>query len=813
MNPFNLIGVRGVLGVIALAAAWQWLARARGPRRSLLLFRAWVGALAGVIFATLAWRQIATIQVDRAEEIAAARAVRQENEDRQTRTLADRAKSVRFAEDSHADTLDLAGQKAVSQLDEYERAALSAEDAAGGPAYLQGGRQTREAGRRRTDAPKGLDALSEGKPVGVWRTMPEADFWRATRLGRLLLAWGRLTLLVTALLALADYLRRLNTTHNAFFPLPLASRGLDRLAPAKRLLLRVRPPDDAATLPNFLEDTIRKGESFIYLGPRRLLESAVRHRFQYGAWRWLAQRCYACPDRQPWYDPEFVFEVAWFGRGSFQVEGLDAAASILAEIGDRLARRHLSRAQASRAVTVIWNHPEAPPADVWDDLEFYGPEANLRIVRCDRMAPDAWPAPAPAPALLEHFLREGPGPSARWVVRVAVRGGRAMLALPGRVGRGMAAWARNRQARRVTARRVKVRPPETTTESAPAVTSAVTSAVTPAAVAVPVTMPPTPGHMPTSAPLPTPEPATPAAERKQEQAARLAETQRHKEAQARERRDAQRLKIQQQLAARKQQATTPKSAPGEAITAGDAVPALSGTTTVAKPEAEGTLKADAKPIMPTDEKSDAKPDPNPDPNAGENHGLTPPAAPDKDAPMKTFNPPRPLAAAQAPKLPVAESVKHPVHSAHGPGKPPLKIVKHAEAPPPEPEKPAVKLVFHRKGDAPAASVAKPAAPPPAPASPAPSAPASPAVPDPIFKFRCPQCGQKLEGHASWVGRRFDCPACLQVVDVPPPVIWVPGVEVKFLCAGCGRKIAVPINMTGTAIECPGCGTQQQAPAM
>ena len=363
----DTLGVTGLLAAAgtATAAALILLGAARQRR-----FQAWCGATvaaaAAVGLALVASGNLRSIEVDRSAEVAAAEAAGVQAAQTKLRS---RAAGIRFAEDTVADQVDVAGVTVAEEEGAYERAV--AEELAKIPAYRRDGRKTRSgtkpqaAGERMKDdaaAPAASPAPEppdeEPMPARV-RRLPEAQLLVADRFDRINrgLAWG--VLMVAAGLCGCEYLRRFNTTLDAVLPLPLAGTVVDGLT-AKEYAARL----PAERLADFLHTAVRKGETFIvFTATDPLASSDTLDRVAIGplAWR-LPKR--SLPAAALAADPgllETVFETAWFGRGCFVVCGDQAADAVLERMIDRLELRGRTRARTRRTLDLVWALPDRPP--------------------------------------------------------------------------------------------------------------------------------------------------------------------------------------------------------------------------------------------------------------------------------------------------------------------------------------------------------------------------------------------------------------------------------------------------------------------
>jgi hypothetical protein len=176
--------------------------------------------------------------------------------------------------------------------------------------------------------------------------------------------------------------RRLHTTFDAAWPVPLAGTPIDGLFP-KEHVVTAAAPRDPSTRSVWLTDLVRKGESFIVfdegdpLAGREELPRLGTDRFG------IALPVRTMPAEAVRADAtlaETVFESAWFGRAAFVLTGRDGAADVLRGIADALERRHRCRAAARRTLDIVWLRPEAPPAAVAAAIARLAEPMNLRLV-------------------------------------------------------------------------------------------------------------------------------------------------------------------------------------------------------------------------------------------------------------------------------------------------------------------------------------------------------------------------------------------------------------------------------------------------
>jgi len=350
--------------------------------------RAWVLAAglaaAGVVLAILTSEGIRSIEVDRSAEVLAAEAA---GAKAAREKLRDRAAGIRFAEDTAADQADVAGVSVAEEQGAYERAVE--EQMAKIPAYRSRGRQERRtaAGAAAAPAAGGGDGSGDGNTAkeggqdrgassegdrSQARTLPEAHLVVADRFDRInrAVAWTALALALG--LVSVEYVRLFNSTFDAVWPLPLAGTAIDG-AFAKSHVVDATA-DQRARLTGFLEQAVRKGESFVLFADADPWPGRDRlDRLSCGPLRWsIPKRTFSSAELQA--DPalgEIVFETAWFGRGVFVLTGEPGAADVLAGFLAAMERRHACRAVAARTVNLAWaleSPPEAPHRDTIDHL-------------------------------------------------------------------------------------------------------------------------------------------------------------------------------------------------------------------------------------------------------------------------------------------------------------------------------------------------------------------------------------------------------------------------------------------------------------
>jgi hypothetical protein len=390
---WKTFGLAGLASCVAWAAAAMGLLAGLVSRRRFHIWLASAGLAAlGLALAAVTSENIRSIEIDRSADVLAAE---EAGKKAAQEKLRGRAAGIRFAEDTDADQADVAGVSVAEEQGAYERAVE--ERLAKIPAYRSRGKQRRSAKGSDADddatppqaavATAGEQATSDAaageKPAG--RMLPESQLLVADRYDRINrgVAWSLLSLAV-GLVGL-EYLRRFNSTFDAVWPLPLAGTWIDGAFAKSYVVDDALPPAASHDLlPDFLAQSVRKGESFILFAESDPLpERDALPRLALGPLAWnLPKQTFGVADVQD--DPavaEIVFESAWFGRGAFVLAGgASAADAVLAGMVEILVRRHRCRAVARRTVNIVWALPQPPAADTLDELRFLCPQMNLRLI-------------------------------------------------------------------------------------------------------------------------------------------------------------------------------------------------------------------------------------------------------------------------------------------------------------------------------------------------------------------------------------------------------------------------------------------------
>jgi len=309
--------------------------------------------------------------------------------------LTSHATSMRFAEDTEADRMDLAGVSAKRYQSIYE-AAAGEDDRT--PLYKQGGKVERDAGTGRTDeATAALTEAAEADDAGPEpRKLPEAVVHRAQRFDRMNLFIARFGFLLAVGLVGVDYVRRLNRTRDALPPLPIAGPLLDAASPKARTVWWQTNERGAAEA--YARRVARRGEAFVVFGEHEPFADAAGRlarlqAFGRGAW-WMPVHRVA-HEREP----AWVLETLWFGRGSFVVRGQADADALRQALLDHLRGRHIPRARARRTAHIVWHTPDPPDPATLTELAYLCREANLKLAVIT-----AAPCPAQSRGAFEEVL-------------------------------------------------------------------------------------------------------------------------------------------------------------------------------------------------------------------------------------------------------------------------------------------------------------------------------------------------------------------------------------------------------------------------
>jgi len=312
--------------------------------------------------------------------------------------LTSHASSIRYAEDTQADRLDVAGVSEEKYESIYEAAAAGEGEV---PAYKQGGKVARDEGKKKTDSDtKQLVEQQATREADATRKLPVEDMIAAQRYDRIALFAVRCLFLLAVVMVAIDYLRRLNRTQDSLVPLPLGGPWLDAIAP-KSHAVHLHAGDPAA-VGRFLRRSVGRGESFLFFGDEDPLPEAEAElpRLPLLLSRLWAMRVYRVRAMQDVPGPGYVLESLWFTRASFVVLGEAVRRPMLDALLAQLRMRRLPRARVRRTSHVVWRVDGPVAAPTLDDLVFLCRSANMKLVIVSNE-----PCPASLTARFEERLK------------------------------------------------------------------------------------------------------------------------------------------------------------------------------------------------------------------------------------------------------------------------------------------------------------------------------------------------------------------------------------------------------------------------
>jgi len=438
---YTYFGVVGTASVVGYLATWVILvACARSPKRTRFYAYAFLLSLLALLLAWINSHNISNIEVDRTEQIEAMRAkqaaAREEEEEAKSREPETKP-AARFAEETPEEAKDLAGKgqekdkpaekgtkgvtadeaKAAAKGAEEELSKKGVEDGADDAerategrrhAYREQGKKAREEGKKRKI--EDVQDVVETKKAVSARMMPEADVIAADRFDRVNLFFARLTPWLALALVCLDYLSRFNKTFGYYFPLPIAGRIVDALFPKTHSVHlhtasvdpRPTPPPtgsepsggDQGVLRQYLEDVLRKGESFIYFGPTDLWQAPELHRITLRKRKLGAVTKLTYDSADALADSRFIFDSVWFGRYCFVVTDAEAARKLVGDLIDYLRMRRIPRAAAWSTVHIVWAFEASLPHESLRELLLLSKETNFKLVVVSAGPPPEALAPA-----------------------------------------------------------------------------------------------------------------------------------------------------------------------------------------------------------------------------------------------------------------------------------------------------------------------------------------------------------------------------------------------------------------------------------
>lgn len=336
----------GVVGIASILCWGAALAFHAGGLRHRMRTRVWMVAFClaalGLLLATVNSSFVSTIEVDRSEEQA-------EGRERQHVMRQETEKAAREAARSpdvpalSSNIYEAAMQEPAQEFD-----------------YKKRGKQQRIVDESaRTNV---LVALKKTDPLAVnlGRRMKEPDVILANWLDRINLFFSRGTFWLAIGLVIADYFRRFNRTTDHLYPLPLAGQWMDSISrKTHSVLARNATPE---WIRGYLENCVRKGETFVYLGPPLSLSQPCRVAVR--KLRIFPLDLVTCGPRTPTEScpDDLILESAWFNRSCFAVHDPGRASALLDAMSSFIEWRHMTRASARRTVNIVWNFDETPGA-------------------------------------------------------------------------------------------------------------------------------------------------------------------------------------------------------------------------------------------------------------------------------------------------------------------------------------------------------------------------------------------------------------------------------------------------------------------
>ena len=375
---YSFFGVVGMASVVAWVMAVCMLLGSLHHRRRHAAFLVALGlGLLATVCARVNSSHVSAIQIDQTEEEAAAKAAQQRMRQEQV-SEGGRILAMHFAEDAPGESLDDAGKAKQDGAGSTAPAvAPGPAPEPGEPAYRQNPKQQREAGKKQPVV------SSEGTPAAaappVVRKLKGPDLILANRLDRLNLLVVRLVLLLACWMLGWDYIARFNVTFAHLYPLPIAGRWVDALAPKRHSVLVTST--QSHPLRQYLETAVRKGETFLYLGPSDPWpEARGLPRLLLGRrGLWLLPKL-VCGEPGVPAGSEFLLQAIWFARYCVVLPASQPVNPFLDDLEEFLDARARTGAAVRRTVHVVWDLPALPPPDRLERLCLLCRETNFKLV-------------------------------------------------------------------------------------------------------------------------------------------------------------------------------------------------------------------------------------------------------------------------------------------------------------------------------------------------------------------------------------------------------------------------------------------------
>lgn len=391
MNPASF-GIIGYLGLaLAAGTVGAWVVYWKLKRKPIA--RVACGLAAGALVCALvnSATHVNRIQVDPAEQLAAAEALEEAKRQELLASRGEDVADIRFAEDASGEFLDTAG------MDEADLAYMRKLQEGTEPEWKKEKKSRTSGG----DAEDGsLEALIDdeeqqgGAEVGTLEEaagpepilLKESEVVLANRLDALNLDLSKWLMAIGVLVLGYDYLRRVNIYREATVPLPLPSALPNAVTPPATILERPDPPRRPAV--EELAWLARRGDVFLYLtddsGKAAAAGKAVPGRGHGSGRREVLP---VAPD-DPRMNNDFVFEALWFRRASFVVASAAHAGRVLDRFRELWKERRSTRARTRQQVHIVWDLDAPVPDSLRQTfIDFAGPAGFSLLVIEPRNSP------------------------------------------------------------------------------------------------------------------------------------------------------------------------------------------------------------------------------------------------------------------------------------------------------------------------------------------------------------------------------------------------------------------------------------------
>jgi hypothetical protein len=412
---FTVIKSLGILGNLSalcwIAAIVFWFRRPTRPFRTVQFWQALGLLLVAQWLGDARFVRVGRMRADQTQELAEAK-------ERLERYQAQKkAQAAREAAEE-------AGEEDPDAVYEEAAAEELKPEARG---YRSRGKVEREAGKTVKDATLKDMAGETTKVVESVRLVRSEDLHRMKHWSRLNRRWTVLLGWVAVAVILVDYLRRLNSTWGAYFPVPITGSWLDVLQ-AREFDVRLDPQSPQA-MRERLELLLLKGETFVYFGAADPWSDSAQESPWYQVDRATALPRLVIPDprpvvlrgwewlnarrelrTRPWVKAVDTFlhgettlevlplrkvvyrgvpdadvmddtlESAWFRRYCFVVLPATEVDGWLDALQDFFRRRQHVLAAARRTVNIIWDMPDALDPGALEELQFLCEETHCRLI-------------------------------------------------------------------------------------------------------------------------------------------------------------------------------------------------------------------------------------------------------------------------------------------------------------------------------------------------------------------------------------------------------------------------------------------------